>query len=134
MINEYPIDVNFYIAVSPPVPALIYSRSTSCVCSHNQAANPDLLTAFPDAHRRGSCCHNAHAKVFERSFNLGTVLNPRSNVSKSQLTLYNESLKTRYLLADHPSLPLCSIMLEDKFSRILLRRKGRFTRYIRHSV
>jgi len=27
MINEYPIDVNFCIAVRPPVPTVIYSHS-----------------------------------------------------------------------------------------------------------
>jgi hypothetical protein len=58
--------------------------------------------AFPDAGRSGSCYVIKHMLEYsrERSFNLGTLLNPRSKVSKSQLTLYNESLKTRYSLAD----------------------------------
>lgn len=77
-------------------------------CSHNQAAMPYLLHLLPVLlngvcsvrQERQLLCHNAQARVFERSFNLATVLNERSKVSKSQCTLYNESLKTRYHLVD----------------------------------
>jgi hypothetical protein len=46
MINEYPIDVNFYIAVRPPVPAVIYSCSIELGVAITEQLNPTSFIFF----------------------------------------------------------------------------------------
>jgi hypothetical protein len=62
MVKECPIDVNFSIAVSPPVPAVIYSCSielavaiTKQPCLTSFIFSQFSLTAFAVSGRRGSC-------------------------------------------------------------------------------
>ena len=70
MINEYPIDVNFCIAVRPPVPTVIYSHSIEmgvaklCLLYFLQT----LLMAFPEASRRWLLYHHAHARELGEEF------------------------------------------------------------------
>jgi hypothetical protein len=110
-LTNAPIDVNFYIAVRRPVPTMIYTHSTELLVAYKHAGNSVchlyvlcFLMAFPEAAGRVLMS----STVFDTSFNFGTGFGPRSNVSKSQLKLYNDTLKTRYPLS--VIFPLCCFL------------------------